>query len=417
MEFYKLNLRLFDNTQTTLLNSEGNDLSPAMRTYYEKQLLKDAKPHLVYDQFGQKRPIPKGSGKTINFRKMDPFGKAGQLVEGVTPSGKKINMAEIEATVAQYGDYVEFSDMLQLTASDPLMVETTEKLADQAGITLDSVTRDVIAGGTNVIYAPAVSGNTVTPITSRASITALSKLRPKDIRVAATMLKRVNAKPIDGSYVAVIHPDVEHDIMEDPEFVDVVKYNHATRIFEGEIGKLAGVRFVVSTQAKIYGPEEIADGLNRLVVDTAIAASTTSVVVEGVLNAQSNVSIPVVINGVANTVTAITPGTTTSTLTIGTAISTAAKGDLVCGRGAGADGSAIYATMVIAKDAYGVTEIEGGGLQFKVKQLGSSGSADPLDQRATTGWKATKTAERLTEAYMVRIEHSAGTFGGIAVAN
>ena len=67
----------------------------------------------------------------------------------------------------------------------------------------------------------------------------------------------------------------------------------------------------------------------------------------------------------------------------------------------------VYSTLILGDDAYGVTEITGGGLQHIVKQLGSSGSADPLDQRATCGWKATKTAEILVPQYMVRIETTA----------
>ena len=60
-------------------------------------------------------------------------------------------------------------------------------------------------------------------------------------------------------------------------------------------------------------------------------------------------------------------------------------------------------------DAYGVTEVTGGGLQTIIKQLGSAGTADPLNQRATAGWKAIKTAEILVENYMVRVE-TASTF-------
>lgn len=418
MEFLKLNLRLFDNTQTTLLNDTGNNLSPEMKTFYEKQLLRTAQANLVHDQFGQKKPIPKGGGKTIEFRKFSPFGKATVLTEGQTPTGKKLDVSTITATVAQYGDYVEISDMLHTTAIDNVLVEATTLLGDQAGVNLDAVTRDVITAGTNVIYAPAVASNgTETAISSRASISKLSKLRPKDIRIAAAKLKRVNAKTFDGYYIGIVHPDVECDLTGNSDWIDVHKYAATEEIFKGEIGKYAGVRFVRSSQAKIFGPEEIVDGLNRLVINTAISASTTSVVVEGVLTAKSNVSIPVVINGVANTVTAITPSSATSTLTIGTAITTASKGDYVCGKGAGVDGCAVYGTMIIGKDAYGVTEIEGGGLKQIIKQLGSAGSADPLDQRATTGWKATKTAERLMEAYMVRIEHSAAEFATEAVAN
>lgn len=75
--------------------------------------------------------------------------------------------------------------------------------------------------------------------------------------------------------------------------------------------------------------------------------------------------------------------------------------------GAGANGADVYSTLIIADDAYGVTEIEGGGLQHIVKPLGSAGSADPLDQRSTVGWKGAKTAEILVPQYLVRIETTA----------
>ncbi|MBR6315889.1 MAG: N4-gp56 family major capsid protein [Lachnospiraceae bacterium] len=71
---------------------------------------------------------------------------------------------------------------------------------------------------------------------------------------------------------------------------------------------------------------------------------------------------------------------------------------------AGAKGRDVYATLIMGDNAYGVTKITGGGLQHIVKQLGSAGTADPLNQRATAGWKAYKTAARLVEQYLVRIE-------------
>jgi hypothetical protein len=77
---------------------------------------------------------------------------------------------------------------------------------------------------------------------------------------------------------------------------------------------------------------------------------------------------------------------------------------------AGMGGRDVYATLVMGDNAYGTTELSGGGLQHIVKQLGSAGTADPLNQRATVGWKATKAATRLVEAFMVRIE-TASTFG------
>lgn len=82
--------------------------------------------------------------------------------------------------------------------------------------------------------------------------------------------------------------------------------------------------------------------------------------------------------------------------------------------GTGKDNRDVYATLVLGDNAYGVTEIEGGGLQHIVKQLGSAGTADPLNQRATAGWKAIKTAERLVEQFMVRIETASTFSDGVA---
>ena len=73
----------------------------------------------------------------------------------------------------------------------------------------------------------------------------------------------------------------------------------------------------------------------------------------------------------------------------------------------------VYSTLILGENAYGVTEIEGGGLEHIVKQLGSAGTSDALNQRATVGWKATKVAERLVEQFMVRVE-SKCTFEGAA---
>ena len=69
MSKYFLDLQIFDNTQTRLLNSAGNDLSPEMKTYYQKRLIDNAEPELVHDQFGSKYPIPRNGGKTTEFRR------------------------------------------------------------------------------------------------------------------------------------------------------------------------------------------------------------------------------------------------------------------------------------------------------------------------------------------------------------
>jgi N4-gp56 family major capsid protein len=321
MKEFKFNLQLFAEMNTNLTSSSG--LTEEMKTYYSDYLIDNAVPKLVHDQFGQKHPIPKGGGKTIQFRKYSPLPKlTTPLQEGVTPDGQSLNMSVIEATVEQYGGYVTLSDMLILTAIDNNLVQATKLLGAQAGATLDTITREVLNGGTNVVYAGGKEG--------RADLDETSLISVDDVRKAVRKLKSMNAETIDGSFVGIINPDVAYDLMSDPKWINVKTYSDPEGIYQGELGKIENVRFVESTEAKIWA-------------------------------------------------------------------------------GAGAGGRAVYSTLILGDNAYGVTDIEGGGLQHIVKQLGSAGTADALDQRATAGWKATKVAERLVEEYMVRIE-SASTF-------
>ena len=159
----KLNLQMFGDgdtgtstpaVSTPTVNTTGTStLSAEMQTYYSDYLIDNAVPNLVHDQFGQKHAIPAGSGKTISFRKFVPFSKATTaLTEGVTPDGGSLSVTKLESTVSQYGYYVTLSDVLMLTAIDNTLLETTVLLGNQAGATLDTVTREVLNGGTNVMY-------------------------------------------------------------------------------------------------------------------------------------------------------------------------------------------------------------------------------------------------------------------------
>ena len=145
------------------------------------------------------------------------------------------------------------------------------------------------------------------------------------------------------------------------------------------------------------------------------ASGATSVVVKGVLPAKSGVSIPVYIDGVANTVTAITPGSTTSTLTVSALSGAVSAGAMVSGQGGGKDGSAVFSTIFLGEGAYATTELTGGGLEHIVKQRGYG--QDPLNQRSSIGWKATKTAKRLIEEYMLRVESTSPDFSLITDEN
>ena len=324
--FKYINLQLFAEVQTTLL--EG--LSAEMKTFYDMTLIDEAQANLVHDQFGQKRPIPANGGKTIEFRKFAPLAKAlTPLTEGVTPDGKSLEVSTITAEVAQYGDYITQSDVLELTALDNTILEATKLLGRQAGLTLDTIVRNVMQSGTNVTYCPKADG---TAVTSREALTDDCQLTVDVVKRVVAKLRAQNAPTIGGKYVAIIHPYVAYDLMSDERWVEAHKYAKPENLFEGEIGEIGGVRFVQTTEAKIY---------------------------EG----------------------------------------------------------GVFGSLFLGEGAYGVTEITGGGLQTIVKQKGSAGTADPLDQRSSVGWKAIKTAELLIPNYIVRVESKSKAFSASVSEN
>ena len=332
-------LQRFADASSQNQNTTGT-MTVEMKTFYEKRLIDQAEPRLVHDQFGDSYPIPRNGGKTIEFRKYDSLPKATTpLTEGVTPDGQTLNVTKLESTVHQYGGWAPITDMLDLTAVDDNIVQATKVLASQAGRTLDSITRDILAGGTNVIYAPKQGADGAeTEVTSRANLDASCTLTPKLFFQAAAQLGAMNADPIGDSYVAIIHPYAAYDLKTSKDWIEVHKYADPETIFNGEIGKLGNIRFVESSEAKIWKD--------------------------------------------------------------GTCPSSGAL--------------AVFGTLVLGAHAYGITELEGGGLEHIVKQLGYGD--DPLNQRASVGWKGTKTAERLVEQYMVRIE-STSKYSATAAAN
>ena len=246
----KLNLQLFaENLMTT--GSEG--LAAEMKTFYEKRLIDLAEPKLVHGRFGDSYPIPQGSGKQIEFRKYSILGKAlTPLTEGVTPSGNSLTVTSITCPLKQYGDWIQMSDMLQMTAVDNNVLQATKLLGSQAGRTLDTVIREELCGGTNVMYAPKTVSGAKTEVTSRAALDKTAVLTPELFFKAAAQLSAMNADYIDDSYVAIIHPYAAYDLMRNSEWIDVHKYADPQAIYDGEIGKLGSVRFVSSTEAKIW---------------------------------------------------------------------------------------------------------------------------------------------------------------------
>lgn len=388
------------------------DLSAEMKTYYSDYLIDLAEPELVHDQFAQVHDIPRNGGKTIEFRQYDTLPELlTPLSEGVTPDGQSLSVKNLTATVQQYGGYVTISDVLDLTAIDNNILQATKLIASQAGRTMDTITRDVLNAGTNVMYAQGAASRAALAYTSAATN---NNLKVDDIKRAVRFLETQNAPKIDGDYVGIIHPAVKYDLLNDPLWQNPHTYVDTENIYKNEIGRLYGVRFVESSRAKVFGDKlPNASGTGVLTVKTAISAATTTITIKEALSKNNAVELVgrKIVVGSASTVYTIvsaTPGAANdASIVVNTSISSAAANATIYPGDGGASHVPVYSTLILADDAYGTTKPTGGGLQHIAKQLGSAGTADPLNQRATVGWKGMKVAEILVPQYIVRIESTA----------
>ncbi len=382
------------------------------KQFYDRKLMETAKTRLIHQSFGQKRSIPRHNGKKAEFRRYElftPDAAALTLTEGVTPTGQSLAQSRVEAELTQYGAFVEVSDLLDLTAYDEVIADSAELLGEQLGTVVEWVTRDAMCATTNVQYAGGKE--------TRLALAATDKLTVEEIRKAVRTLKKNKARlfmsAADGSarkphFVCICSPDATYDLQNDSLWQDVSKYAAAEQLYSGEIGRLFGVVFVESTEAKVY----------RQSVHGTVSAAVTSATSFVLAETPSEAGLRFLktagnkLYSGSSEMTLVSYAEATRTVTVSAAVTLAANA-VVFSKDAGAidssdkTGAEIHATLVFGADAYGVIDVDGSGaMQTIIKPHGSSGSLDPLDQRATVGAKvAAYTAKVLNPLWLVKIEH------------
>ena len=315
VDAYSGNVTAFDATNT---------LSGELKTFYDTELLENARVEMFYAQFAKKQALPANHGTTVEWRKWNTFAKAGQLQEGVIPTGQKFGMSYKTGSINQYGTYATVSDKLELRAYDDVILGATEEMGASAAETQETLIRDALLVNRNVLYCDnitvatgAVVGTPTTPAAMEATAETMSLLTPDAVAKAVTIMKKNRVPSINGKYYAVIHPSVAHDLRKTDGWLEAHRYAAPEEIFNGEIGELHGVRFIENVFAPIL-KGEIQAG------DEKVNYTNKA-------------------------------------------------------------GGATYATYFFGKDAFGIIDPEGGALEMIVKDKSQVGG--PLNQFSTIGYK------------------------------
>jgi len=319
------------------------DISPRTAAHAVAKMLTRGVPYLVIEKFGQVYVMPTKSTKVAAFRRYNALPLATTpLVEGITPTGSKVNVTDVVATLEQYGDYVPFSDVIEDTHEDPFLQQVSEVLGEQAAQTMEKIRFNVIKAGTNVFYA---NGSVRTDVNTPISLTLQRKVTRALKRQNAMYITNVVAstpnfrtEPVEAAYIGLVHPDVENDIRNMSGFIPTKQYGTVTP-WANEIGSVEDVRYLRST---IFTSFPDAGGAAGAMIST------------------------------------------------------------------GASLADVYPVLYVAKDAYGLVPLKGkDSMSIIIKNPGSSGSADPLNQRGTAGWKVMHTAVILNDLWLVRAEVAA----------
>ena len=395
-------------------NPSTNTLAPELKTFYDTELLENARTEMFYAQFGRKQRLPKNGGTTIEWRKFNTFDRASELKEGVIPTGQQFGSSSLTASISQYGTYTSITDKLEMRAYDNVILAATEEMGASAAATQETLIRNALLVGTNVMYCDNVTedGTKVSTPTSPATMGAggttssggsstpdgWALLTPTMVNKAVTKMKKDRVPRINGKYYAVIHPSVAYDLRQSKEWIEVHKYAATGEIFNGEIGELHGVRFVETTEAKIYRGEDLAADSRTLKVNGNVMASTDVTFNGGTVAAGALAGRYVVLGGTRCQVVS----NTDAKLVLDKTVTVGDKEVIYPGEG-GKQGCAVYGCLFLGKGAYGVVDLSE-GTEVIVKPRGSSGTADPLDQRSSVGWKGVHAAAILYDEYMVRVE-------------
>lgn len=236
--------------------TDASRLPPAVREYYDRLLLMTAYPRLVHTRFAQRRILPQKSGDTIVFRRYSKLDTVPiELVDGITPPGAPLSVTDIKARVGFYGNFVTFTNQVELTVEDRVLNESTRLLAQNMGQTLDEVTRDVLASTSSVLLCSnGINGGTPTELSKADIDAAVKTLLSNDAEMITEVIKGANlfaTTPIRPAFMGFIHTDLIDDLEAVANFVNTANYSSQDQVQDGEWGQTGNVRWLYTSVGSV----------------------------------------------------------------------------------------------------------------------------------------------------------------------
>jgi N4-gp56 family major capsid protein len=220
---------------------------------FEKMAYFALRPEMYFDQFADVQATnATNPGSSIKFTVFadlaaatTPLGEA----EDVTPVS--MSDSQVTVTLEEYGNATVTTAKLRASSFMPVDPVAAQAVGYNAGLSIDTIARNVVQAGDNVIYA---TGGAVDP-TSRTTVNADDTLAANDVRRVVAQLRGANVPTIGGSYVGFIHPDVSYDFRSATDAAawrTPANYVNPEGIYNGEIGMFEGVRFMESSRAPLF---------------------------------------------------------------------------------------------------------------------------------------------------------------------
>ena len=365
------------NTWIELANKAGKGvINP--ETFYSKQLLDTIRydaDQYVYFRLADEAPIQEKADKLMLRRWAPLQAHTVPLEEGVPPKSDKGSVEKYEINAAQYGRYMEFSDKVDFQVVDPVIAHYTREYSLVAMETLDLLARETLFSIANKFYAgQAANFEALTP-DSRPSMA--------DLRLIILAMKKALVKPrVNGRYHVIGSPEFFYDMISDPIVEKYMTINQTTKtmydnsslvpMFEMEFYEtmLVPTSSEYVSNGKVYRRMYRPDGQGGYEY-ASIAEDDDSYVstVDGyVKDARTGEDASYI------------PGRKVWDIAAWNADN----------KGTGADWYELKAQhiLIVGKDALTRTGLAGEGqARMYVKQKGSSGVLDPIDQRQSIGFK------------------------------